>query len=54
MMRHGIEEADHLEFLDEFPRTTITLSSDTVALPSADTLIKQLQNEISLTGLNGD
>jgi hypothetical protein len=54
MARHEIKEVDHLEFLDEFPRTTVTLSPNSVALPSPDALIKQLQNEISVTGPHAD
>ena len=51
MESYGIPEASRLEFLDEYPRTTITLPPDKGALRDIGELAKRLEDEVNLLPL---
>ena len=53
MQRHNLSEAEHLEFLDEYPRTAVRLSRDAVAFPKARDLMDNLKTVIAAVEAKG-
>lgn len=47
MQRHELKEADHLEFIDEYARVTVHLSSNTVMFESLSDLARHLKKKIA-------
>lgn len=49
MKQHELREADHMEFLDEYPRTCVQLPENMVAFPDLNHLLNHLASEITAT-----
>jgi hypothetical protein len=46
LRNHDVSEVEHLEFLDEYPRTTIRLPEDRVSFYEQSDLIEHLRKQI--------
>jgi hypothetical protein len=53
MERNDIRGTDHVEFLDEYPRTAVALSPNTIAFHSHTDLISHLEKEIAAISKRG-
>ncbi len=53
MQRHHIPERDHIEFLDEYPRTAVALPANSVVFNGGSDLIGHFEKELAAIAKRG-